>query len=468
MSGTRTNPRSQAEITSNVRPDPSIASRMTNSANGGPRYPITGPSELAFKRGELAIAFRRPQTAKAAQRPGRSSECCFTSVNGLSLAHMDTPQDLLDSIYLVGSCNTDYDISDPTQPQNDLAVTRFGVVPTEYDMAGVPAYPGDLLMLNLPAFPGKDGLMGGKYGLSNRRPRNKLVPFFTPLDYTRTTDFMQVVFETMMSENAGVQGKSLDMLEKRAGKNLSAREQAALAMRQSTLFTQLQGINVLTKRGLAKIITPSEMEKDRAVAALLAALAAGDNKEDAYTAYTTALGKITETDVTRGTGMEYLTPASPIGRGNRLYATMPMTTQKHLFFKNNMHRMELSPNERMAARLKEEKDLLFLAHMAGAVGNAPRMAVQQDLLFSAYPQYATTALPRDDYMPDMRVTSDRTNSAYPRQYVKRSILAASMHAETHSYAKHCVDRTVNALSLSYSEGRKENDMLDVILDPRAH
>lgn len=464
-------PHAQAEVTSTVRVDPELQSRYQNRdlAAGGTSYPVATHDELRVMRNELVFGWRRPVQTQAAHRPGRASEAGFTSFNGIPIMGFTMKEDLADALYLIGASNTNHNPFDPLQVQNDLAVTRFGIARVEYDMVQKPCYPGDTMVWQIPDFPDAAAGVQPHAGLTNERPRNKLLGFLEPFDPSMVTDHFNLIFATMMSNTDGVYGMSLDRLDPRRARGLGAREQAALALKQFTLFTGLQTVAALAARGLVRIVTPSAAERERAVAALVRAVAPAVapgaaapavDAEAAVAAYRAALAAVEETDPDKRVNMTYMSETV-----DNMRAELPHLVGDHAYFRYGLDRTALAPDERSREELRDQRAQLYLAMVLGAVGGEgdTRLMVQEDVLYSVFSQFAHIGLGTSEYVPNMQTLKRHTGTPLAREYVARATAAPTQFAEAMQNAIHGLSRRIAGTALQFSEGRRENDRVDVFL-----
>src|SRR5690606_2612415 len=116
-----------------------------------------------------------------------------------------------------------------------------------------------------PEFPDEITGQARQLGSSNQRPPSKLLGSLTPFNPVLITDYFVGVFERMMSGTKGVYGLSLGAFNSGlTKKGLSADDEAALALKQFSLFGGLQTIYCLMTRELLKIMTPEAHEHERA------------------------------------------------------------------------------------------------------------------------------------------------------------------------------------------------------------
>lgn len=440
-------------------------------------YPLQDSDELVLKQGELVFGFRQRATVSlTAGRPGISSESGFTSFNGIVPVNATTEEDFADEIYLLGYCRTNYDPFNKLTPKNGVAVTRaLGPVQVAYDMSHNAAFPGDLMVWHLPGFPGEpgnDASPGMQYGRSGNRPPTKLIGRLEPYDPAYVADYLANIYETMMSDEDGVYSVSSNAVDGNdafsgggggGGGAMPARFKAALALRQFTLFCGLRTIETLQRRGMLKILTPYEYDRQRLLDQLLAQVqeqqrgGAGLNQNVGALNpdIVETLGAIRElrpTDVTTGEKTRYVESGE---EGGVAQQRSPIMTANSLYFTSGMHRKGMTTGQVTEAKQKEQLNVLFLAHTLGAVGNEPVLPIRDDVLHSVYPQYAMDALNADGgyaFTPDMDEVARKTGTPMASEYVRKAFDAASKLAATMTAAQHSYERRIAAKALTHGRG----------------
>lgn len=422
-------------------------------------YPITSPDELEIKMEELVFGFTRPRNLTGANRPGITSERGFTSFNGLVPTAAAGIEDFMDQLYLVGVCRTNYNPFDKQQPRNGISVTRtLGPVRVAWDMVPKTAYPGDLLVWTVPGYPGDKHLMpGGQFGLSSKRPRSKLTGYLEPYEPARVGDYFQRVFEHMMSDTDGVH----DLPPNSSIKGLPPNYQAALAMREFSLFAPLRAIDILQNRGLLTINTPAERQRQQLIDRFLEDGTTPNGFADTRQGLNEALATVSETDPTDVRGNNrYMSGGGP---GGGMQAEEAITTKDRSYFASDQHRdPELTAAQKDRLRLREQKNVLFLATLLGAIGdtstgNMTSMAVRDDVLLGMYGEFASDSLGTTAYFPNMIDVAQEKGSPLARQYVEGAIYAPRQLSAALNEAKHAYERRICARSLSYAKGGGQLD-----------
>lgn len=455
----RTVPVPQAQVTSNIGIDPDLYKRMKRQGmrTKARIYPVTSEEDLAIKRHELVFGLCNQPNTLAGHRPGRSTEFGFTSFNGLSLEEYAFPEDLANNIYLIGAALGNHEPNSREQVNNDLAVMRFGVVDIAYDMVNKICYPGDILIWQPPEFPDEITGQARQLGSSNQRPPSKLLGSLTPFNPVLITDYFVGVFERMMSGTKGVYGLSLGAFNSGlTKKGLSADDEAALALKQFSLFGGLQTIYCLMTRELLKIMTPEAHEHERAVTNLNQVLDSGTDLDrdllDAIRTYRDTRAAIVETDPIARTNMNYRTE-------NREHE-VPVLTAPSSYFKEGVNMVHLSVEERYAIQKRDHNALLYLAKVLGAIGSKEDVSliVQEDVLYHIFCQFAMTSLNDPSFAPKFVV-----KHPLAVEYAERALYAPKLLGEAMASLIHAMNRRIAGIALTFGEGRRQNERVDVFM-----
>jgi len=410
---------------------------------------------------ELVFGFTRPRNLHGANRPGITSESGFTSFNGLVPTQAASKEDFMDQLYLIGVGRTNYNPFDKQQPRNGIAVTRtLGPMRVAYDMVPTSAYPGDLMVWTIPGYPGDDFLMaGGQFGLSTNRPRSKLIGYLEPYDPSYVGDYFAILFETMMSREDGVH----DFPPGATGKHLPTRYQAALALRQFSLLAPLRVIDTLQNRGLLTINTPYEKHRQELINTFLNDGSTPEGFDNSRTGLNQAIASLLPTDPTHDLNTSYM--RGGVG-GNGPQAEDAITTRERTYFVGDMHREDtLSRDEKKALRIQEQKNVLFLGQLLGAIGSEGKssLAVRDDVLMSIYAEYAGDS-GYEEYFPNMQDVAQQSGSPLAVEYVVGTMEAARHLSTAITEAKHSYERRIGARAISYATGGGEmNETVNVYL-----
>jgi hypothetical protein len=455
-------PARQSEIVNSVTVTEELV-RRPQAAESAPQsaFHFSSEADLEIRHHELVFGFTEPQSYVGVGRPGAPSERGFSSFNGLIPPSSSSQEDFMDSLYLIGYNRHTYNPLDKLEPKNGMSVTRFGVVYTDYDMVKQDAYPGDTLVWTVPPLPSlaEPGELTN-YGLSSERGKTKLIGSVEPYDSSHVADYMANMFETMMSRESGVYDLGLEALEAGYGKHVSSAAQGALALRHFALFAPLQAVSALQERGIVKIQTPSEHQREQ-----LLTLFEGDQID--ATQLKRELGNIQKTDVEQGINTEYrMYTVSNDGATVELQDMLaPTATQSQEFFHSDAHLLDRPAAQIRQTREDQQGRLLFLAQLLGGVGAKASPAVRDGVIYSIFNEWTASAengtemfLPRfDEYM-------QRHDSPLARAYKRRAMTAPAKFAEAFNQAKRGYERRIVGKSLSFARGGKQNAKINFLLN----
>jgi len=264
------------------------------------------------------------------------------------------------------------------------------------------------------------------------------------------------MFEIMMSRDRGVYNMSLDLLESGSNKRVSAEAQGALALRHFSLFAPLQAIAALQERGMIKIMTPDEWEREQLIKKFMETdRANADQFKQKY-------NNVTQTSINRGTNLEYRIPEQDQANAGMV---APVTERAQDFFRQNAHRLNQSPAKMQEERATEQERLLFLAERLGAIGSNVKQQVRDGVIFSIYNEWlASAANGTEQFIPRLDEYLQRTNSPLARTYTRRAMQSPSLFAEAFNRAKFNYDRRIVGKSLSFAMGGRKNEKIDFLLN----
>lgn len=236
-----------------------------NSGNEGATiYPGgTDQNTAVIHQGDLLFAMR-PTSRASRQGSTGGNLNVFSSFNGIMInPHDDAPLD--QKIMILGVAKGTMNPFSPAQPNEGVASYFRGTSDVRYNCPnGAVCHPGDLLMYKVPSINGKDYTPP-----FNDRPVTKIDLQVQPFTWDglkfETERISQVIFdETNTGQNAPLIN-ALDCKTRLTKdlNNLSRIKKAAL------LTSACRTVEVLVRRGLVKIVTPEEKEKELLVQRLL-------------------------------------------------------------------------------------------------------------------------------------------------------------------------------------------------------
>lgn len=456
----------QAEITQNLMPDQTDARQRLNGSQTGETiqaYPLGEKINLDTKEGGLAFSWRRPLNSAPKTRGARMPPA-FETLNGLQWGQWQGGEREMEAnMIFMGVFKSTKRTLDPTDPKIGVAAYTFGATSFNIRSNTQAIHPGDELTFEVVPFHTRRGEVVQNSHASYAR--DALVPIINPINWGRITYYLENLFEMMFSTDPhnGVYNMGNDRLDhgpRIAGKGLNPDQRAAIALRKSTSFTVVRGLEALALRGLVKVMTPANRQRE---AIMMRALRANAGLLAEYQA-------VAETNVLTQQNVEYEPPA---GARNVPRQGDVAVSESHAHFKHGLHLQAQATAEDTtiaALRKRHQLEVLYLAATTGTVETTlKKKPVQNDVLMSVFGRFSAQMHTSRVFSTSVaELATDAPNHPILRAYVNGSEdFTSEFHQLVHEGGQ-AIRRTIIGLALSYVPVGVKNGKCDIAVNLHSH
>lgn len=452
----------QAEITQNLMPDQTDArQRLNASQQGGSMqvYPLGEKANLNIPEGAPLYSWKRPPHAAPSQRGARMPPT-FATLNGLQWGQYEGGErEMENRLIFVGISKSTKRLLDPTDPEIGVAAVTFGATSCDVRSNTQAIHPGDDVAFQMVPF----HTHLGEYQQASHRSYAKtaLVPILNPINWSRITYYLEDIYNIMFSTDSrtgvyNISNGALDLGGHLAGKGLNSDQRAAIALRKTTNMTVARGAEEYALRGMIKIMTPAEKERE---AIMMRALIDNPELLAQYKA-------VPETDAIRQTNVVYRALGGDDARGQPAMAPATLT-ETHTHFKYGLHLQgEAQALGITVAELRKRHQhaVLWLAAVSGAIPSTLKAEqVENSILQAVFGRFSSQMHNARVFSTTVaELSTDYPNHPLIVDYVKNSEDFVSEFHQLVNEGYHNLRKTIIGMALSEVPAGQQNGKMDIV------